>query len=395
MSVRRLSLALLVVLALVAAGCGVPRDESAQRLSGNDVPVDFRPGASLATPSTVATAGATDDATIYLVRDGRLAPVIRKVAADTGRPQAEVVIDALFAGPTPEETAQGYTSALDRARSATACDGKPAAGSKPVVIVRGGTASLQLPVGFQGTAETQIAALAQLVYSVTGLAGIGRVVFLCNASPIEVFRADSSIVTTVAREDYCDPGSADVRFRTLCPLPGADITIFLLKDGRLAPVIRSIAVYQDRPQSELVIDELLKGPTSDEATAGYRSALEGVMGDASCDTTGSSSTVASVGSAASTGLDSVVTVRGGTASVDLGHTLSGSNTELVAGVAQLVYTATTQAGVGRVRIVCGGKPIDVLRADGAIVQGFDSVTREDYCDPASSDAKLRTLCPLG
>jgi germination protein M len=74
-------------------------------------------------------AGCTDDepetpsaVAIYLVRDGRVATVRRTVAAPTGSPAADAV-EALAAGPTDEERAEGYTTELPATMPVELADG--------------------------------------------------------------------------------------------------------------------------------------------------------------------------------------------------------------------------------------------------------------------------------
>lgn len=81
---------------LVMSGCvtGVQREPE-------PVPLGLPAGRLRPTPDGTAAVR------IYLVRDGRLVPVIRR-----GRPAPEVALALLAAGPTPAEAATGLRSAL-------------------------------------------------------------------------------------------------------------------------------------------------------------------------------------------------------------------------------------------------------------------------------------------
>ena len=62
-----------------------------------------------------------DEVAVYLVRDGRVATV-RRLVEPSSRPAADAV-EALSAGPTAEERADGYTTALPRPLPVEVADG--------------------------------------------------------------------------------------------------------------------------------------------------------------------------------------------------------------------------------------------------------------------------------
>lgn len=185
------ALALAAAVAGAAAGCGIPAEKGATLARAEDVPFDLLAEIPETTSSTVGspTGASTTTATIFLVQGERLAPVERNVPAP---PSGEGVIEALERGPTRSEAALGLRSALvgrDVMRS---------------IGVSGGIASVDLGTGFtEIVGRDQIMALAQIVSTVTGLPGVGRVAFTLAGVPVGVPRGDGAVTTeSVSRDDY-------------------------------------------------------------------------------------------------------------------------------------------------------------------------------------------------
>jgi hypothetical protein len=184
-------LVLAAVVAGAATGCGIPTEEDATLARAEDVPFDLLAEVPETTTSTItAPNGASmTGATIFLVQGERLAPVERDIPAP---PSGEGVIEALERGPTRSEAALGLRSALvgaDVMRS---------------IGVSGGIASVDLGTGFTDiVGRDQIMALAQIVSTVTGLPGVGRVAFTLEGVPVGVPRGDGAVTTeSVSRDDY-------------------------------------------------------------------------------------------------------------------------------------------------------------------------------------------------
>ena len=91
----------------------------------------------------------------YLVRDGRVAPVRRLVGS--GRPELGPVLEQLLAGPTPEELAAGYTSAIPPGVQLLGIEGE---GTDTVTV------DLSGQLGTVGTPLSAQLALGQLVHTV-------------------------------------------------------------------------------------------------------------------------------------------------------------------------------------------------------------------------------------
>jgi len=132
----------LVLLAALAAGCG-KSSSSTQQSS---------PSVSTATTTTRAVPPvASTVVRVYLLRDGKVAPVGREVPET--RAVAFAALEELFAGPAAGDRADGLTSALPRNASPGA------------VTLVNGIAVIDLP-------QLSRAALAQVVYTLTQFASV-------------------------------------------------------------------------------------------------------------------------------------------------------------------------------------------------------------------------------
>jgi hypothetical protein len=187
-----LHLAVLAALALAGlAGCGIPPDKGVTLAQPGDVPFDLLDASSSSTGTTGTTGPSTPTAraTVFLVQGERLAAASRELPAPVS---AQSVLESLANGPTDSEIALGLRTALladDLIRS---------------VGVAGGIATVDLGPAFAEIGgRDQILALAQIVSTLTGLPGVGRVSFTLEASPVGVPRGDGAITTgSVSRDDY-------------------------------------------------------------------------------------------------------------------------------------------------------------------------------------------------
>ena len=173
----------------LVAGCGVPADPAPRSIPAEDVPF------GLLGTTTTATTGPTPTtrAVVYLVDGGRLTPARRQVPAPA-TPAA--VLAVVAAGPTPAEVATGLRSAL--VTEAT------------LAQVTAGTATVRLDQDFVAAdIREQVLALAQLVYSITELPGIGGVQFTLDGQPAEIPTAQGPSKTGAAtRADFAAIGPA-------------------------------------------------------------------------------------------------------------------------------------------------------------------------------------------
>jgi spore germination protein GerM len=193
---RALAAAALVAL-IGAAACGIPPDDQATLAAPGSVPFDLLGQApSVTANNPIPSLAPTEKAAVFLVQGERLAPVQRELPAPVS---VESVLEALAAGPTTTEVQLGLRTAL------------LASGLMRSGGVSGGIATIDLGQPFTEIAgRDQIVALAQIVSTVTGLPGVGRVRFTLDGNPVGILRGDGAVTTdTVSRDDYA----------TLAPVP--------------------------------------------------------------------------------------------------------------------------------------------------------------------------------
>jgi spore germination protein GerM len=131
---------------------------------------------------------------------------------------------------------------------------------------------------------------------------------------------------------------------------GALLVVFLAKGSRLEPAVRRL---EPPVTLERVVGVLTAGPTKAEIATGVRSALPE-------ETT-----------------FNAISLAKGTANIDLSSPFTGlSSTDQILALAQLVYTATAQPGIGLVRFTLQGATIAVPRGDGSLTSA--PVSRDDY-----------------
>lgn len=202
------------MLIATATGCGVAVDKSAHRVPNSFIPEE------LSNPSTPPVTSIGGSVVVYFAKNGRLAPVLRAIPAAGAADLETQALLELENGPTEDERLKGMSSALESVL-ATTCDGGAIPERRPIVFSRQerGVAVLDLG-GLLGNDEAAALALAQIVFTITDLPGIGSVRFVCDAVPIGVIRQDLSLVesqTPVVKDDFCVPDSASARLRAICP----------------------------------------------------------------------------------------------------------------------------------------------------------------------------------
>jgi hypothetical protein len=167
------TLAVLTLIALTVTGCGVPLDAEPRSL-GASGPVD-RSG------SPAAQVAGSTVLRLYLVRDGRLVRVPRRVPAPLTPAQQ---LDALLAGPTAEESEDGLSSAL----TTTTVTNIDLAGRRATVTLgdRAGP----------GVRSDEVLAFGQIVCTLTSLPDVGTVSFVADGAPLWVPRSDGSLADT-------------------------------------------------------------------------------------------------------------------------------------------------------------------------------------------------------
>lgn len=165
--------------ALALAGCAPATHDSARVVADDEVPFELLEPAAPATTTSSAVPSRTG--TIYLVDDeGLLVPATRQMA----RIDADSLLDELAAEPTESEVGRGLRTLLDSEDEAALVLG---------VNVGRGVATVDLGPEFaELDGDSQLLALAQLVFTLTGQPGVGQVAFTIAGSPVDVPRADGT-----------------------------------------------------------------------------------------------------------------------------------------------------------------------------------------------------------
>jgi spore germination protein GerM len=128
---------------------------------------------------------------VFLVRDGALVPVPRRILAAPG-PAA--VVKALSAGPTDQEQAEGLSTAL------------PADDDLKIARVEGSTVTVALPGAADAASRSDaIFGFGQLVLTLTSLPSVSGVRFEEDGKPLQVPRSDGALTSSpLGRLDYRD-----------------------------------------------------------------------------------------------------------------------------------------------------------------------------------------------
>jgi hypothetical protein len=186
---RLLGIVLTVSVAVALAGCGVPIDSQPAALSRAGVPFGLLEPTSPTTSSTT-TPSVEVPVRIYLIGpNGHVAPVARDVPVSA--PDLQTVIEALVAGPTDAEAGAGYQSAI------------PAQTTVIGASIASGIATINLGADFgQLVGTQQIQAVAQLVFTASGLPGVSGVTFELDGLAVDVPVASGADVAVTSTAQF-------------------------------------------------------------------------------------------------------------------------------------------------------------------------------------------------
>jgi germination protein M len=160
----------------------------------SDEPVESEPPATVAPAPTPTSApdGATS-VKIYLFMDEKLVPVRRQV--DATRAVGRAALNALFDGPTAEE------SAASPPLTTSVPDGTILLG----LDIADGLATVDLSREFEsgGGSASMFGRLAQVVYTLTQFPTVKQVAFQLDGEPVTVFSGEGIVLDEPSdREDY-------------------------------------------------------------------------------------------------------------------------------------------------------------------------------------------------
>jgi len=175
-ALRALSLLIAIALASLTTACGVPSSGGPHAIARSGVPFGLLSNKKEPVQEKISPAHPTAPVSIYLLDQGHLAPVAREVHFPAPLPSlASEALNALLAGPTLAEAENGYQTAISTGTRLLS------------VSIAGGVATVNFSSAFGLIVGTdQIPAVAQVVYTVTGIPGISSVVFQISGQPIAV-----------------------------------------------------------------------------------------------------------------------------------------------------------------------------------------------------------------
>jgi spore germination protein GerM len=176
----RASVVSVVLIVLALGGCGIPPDGEPRPLAADDVPYGLLDEVPVGgAPPTTAAPAARVNVTVYFLAGERLQGAPRSVA-EPATPSRAIV--ALLGGPTEEEAAAGLRTAVNPATEAVVT--RPAAE----------LVSVDLSASFAAVpTQEQRFALAQIVFTATGVSGVGGVRFTLAGAPVEVPLPDGTV----------------------------------------------------------------------------------------------------------------------------------------------------------------------------------------------------------
>jgi hypothetical protein len=166
------------------------RDGAAEpvRIPARDVPFSLLEGPGQG--AGVEPPGGNGDATLFFSYQDALVAAPRSLPKDAS---ADDVLELLFAGPTPDETAAGLSSSLGPTAEVTG------------VAVADGRAAVNLsgPLAEGPDGADRSLGLAQIVFTLTELPGVDDVRFLLDGDAVEVPIGDGTLTRdAVTRSDY-------------------------------------------------------------------------------------------------------------------------------------------------------------------------------------------------
>ncbi|GAA1382781.1 GerMN domain-containing protein [Catellatospora chokoriensis] len=173
-----------LLLAVLAAGCGVPTEDTAREIERTGKATPAAP-----TPAAEASGPVTEK--LYLLRDGHLVAVQRRVPT---QPDAQQLLAHLLAGPIPAEQDADLTSAL--AGTTAINSATDAAGS----------ATVELSTELEGTGRSDdVLAFGQLVCTLSSRPDINQVLFTRQGARVGVPRGNGSLTEDpLTCDDYAN-----------------------------------------------------------------------------------------------------------------------------------------------------------------------------------------------
>ena len=223
-----------VAVSLLAAGCtgSEPEDEA---------------GAT-----TGATTTATSSVAVYLVRDGKVAPVRRSIEATPA--VARAALTSLLAGPTDGEKAAGLVTAI------------PARTTLRDLSLADGVATVDLDGTFGEGGTGLRERVAQVVATLTRFPTIRRVAFRLDGEPVTTIGGESGLlVSPPLGRKQIEAQTPQILVES--PLPGDTVTSPIHVRGT-ANVFEATVSLEVRDEGEKVVQRSFTTATSGTGTRG-------------------------------------------------------------------------------------------------------------------------------
>jgi germination protein M len=238
--VRLAALAVLAFCAVTAAGCDGEEATPPPTVT------------ETVTETTPPVGGATSVA-IYLLRDGKVAPVRREIQATPA--VARAALTELLEGPTPEEAGDGLISAI------------PEGTSLRDISIADGIATVDLEGTFDdgGGSESMLGRVAQVVATLTRFPTVERVAFSLDGEPVESIGGEGVVVDPPIGRRAIEEQTPQILVES--PLPGDDVSTPIRLLGT-ANVFEATVSLEVRDSAGKVILETFTTATSGTGTRG-------------------------------------------------------------------------------------------------------------------------------
>lgn len=177
-----------VLLAAVASACGIQPDTRPRSLAADEVPYGLLDaGAPIPSPSTSVPEVDRVNVAVYFLLGERLQPAARALPDP---PTAGRVLNSLLNGPTDEEAVSGLRTAINPTTQAVVT--RPA----PDIL------SVDLTPDFAAVPSLeQRLAIAQIVFTATGVEGVAGVRFSIGGAPIGIPLPDGTVTAEPVSRD--------------------------------------------------------------------------------------------------------------------------------------------------------------------------------------------------
>jgi hypothetical protein len=169
-----------------------------------------RPRPSETTSTDGTTTPAQSSVAVYFLRDGKVSPVRRTIAATPA--VARAALTTLLDGPTEEESADGLASAIP-----------PGTHLRDIAVADGvATVDLDRVFGEGSGSASMLGRVAQVVATLTRFPTIRRVAFRVDGEPVEAIGAEGVVVDPPIGRAAIEGQTPQILVES--PLPGDSVT---------------------------------------------------------------------------------------------------------------------------------------------------------------------------